>query len=811
MRHSGISLATLAVIASPVAAQFTNWVKGQVSTEICFWSQPRAAILRDVIYLDGGNIWWLPRMDDGTTGAQVDDSNLGGWILNYNLSTPFDSDTNITEILVQDKLTKARGGEGNSNSESPNFYDGAMLANDAEFFLYGGTYIRNTKNYQDPDADEVMEYQAYQYGPDKPAWDQGFKEPKLDDGVTRYIAYGGAVNAPSENKAWYFSGLTSPTRGEIYLNNLTAKAVNVSDTLIQLDMTEQLSEKWTNKTLPDDIKGRANPEVVWVPVGKEGILVVLGGVVYPEWAGTSHKSADESASKKQSPEFMSTIDIYDIANDEWYRQPTEDGPGTRTRGCAVVAAASDGSSFNIFYYGGFDGISPTEPFYDEVWALSLPSFTWTKINNGTEIHGRSGHKCFMPYPDQMMILGGYTPLSGTPIPCLDGGPVVLFNITSGEWLDKYDPAEYSDYGVHEKIQSQIGGDASGGATVTAPVPSGWATSALGDVFATTYDKAKITTYYPYQPATSTDRPNLDNPDDGSKKKGGSGLPKWVAPVLGVVLGLMFVTGCLVLFCLWRRRKIFKSRSSDAGTEDTGMRIVNWMRGQQVEKGPPTVTTSEDTGPKSPEMEEARVLGDSTPSGADTHSVAPVELHDTQLVELADTSPPVELHDTGLSPIEIIQKHSHVGQPKSRSVTNPSYSSFSAGADHASTVSRSTAANSNLPPPSSPEVTTPSSPSPASPTPRSNRMLSDVSGLSEHDASHLRQMSEGTLSLTSLREEPKFGSTANVPDTPGTDQMVVSPPTADEDTLGQDYISAKASSPSRKSVFKEEDDDMGKPK
>lgn len=340
---------------------------------------------------------------------------------------------------------------------------------------------------------------------------------------------------------------------------------------------------------------------------------------------------------------MSTIDVYDIANDKWYKQPTEDGPGQRTRGCAVVASASDYSSFNIFYYGGFDGISPTQAFSDEVWVLSLPSFTWTKINEGTSLHGRSGHKCFTPYPDQMMALGGYTPLAGSTISCLDKGPVVIFNLTSGEWMDKYDPAEFAAYGVHEKIHSKIGGDASGGATATAP-DSGWATPALGEVFGESYDKDKIVTYYPYDPAASTDRPNLDNSDGKDQKSsgGGSGLPSWVAPVLGVVLGLVFVSACLVIFCLWRRRKIFRSRASEAGTEDTGMRIMTWMRGQQPDKAP-TVTTSDESA-KSPEMEEARYMdvGNLTPSAAGSMAPvppastepAPVEMDDTQIAELA---------------------------------------------------------------------------------------------------------------------------------------------------------------------------------
>lgn len=330
---------------------------------------------------------------------------------------------------------------------------------------------------------------------------------------------------------------------------------------------------------------------------------------------------------------MQNIDIYDIANDEWYKQETKDGPGARTRGCAVVAPASDYSSFNIYYYGGFDGISPTEPFSDEVWALSIPSFTWTKINEGKSIHARAGHKCFMPYPDQMMVFGGYTPQSGRSITCLDKGPVVLFNVTSGEWLEEYDPAVYSNYGVNEKIVSKIGGGAAGSATVTTPVVSGWATSALADVFETPYDQDKITTYWPYAKTSSSSRPDVpDDQDDDDNSGGGSGLPKWVAPVLGVVLGLMFVTGVLVLFCLWRRRKIFKSRSSDSGTEDAGLRIISWMRGQGNEKAL-TVSTSET--PTSPRMQEVASVGTGVPvvSRADSPS-APIEMADTHLVELA---------------------------------------------------------------------------------------------------------------------------------------------------------------------------------
>lgn len=195
-------------------------------------------------------------------------------------------------------MSKARGGFASGISTEPNYYDGGMLANDAEFFLYGGALFEAKELYDTPGGDAVLGYRRYAYGPEKPLWQKGFTGGHLDSGVNRYVAYGAAVNAPSENKAWYFSGLTSPTRGPIVENSArpAVMAATVSDTLIGLDMSIQLEEKWSNMTLPPKIKGRSNAEVVWVPVGKQGILVVLGGVLYPEWATVGHKSANETAS-----------------------------------------------------------------------------------------------------------------------------------------------------------------------------------------------------------------------------------------------------------------------------------------------------------------------------------------------------------------------------------------------------------------------------------------------------------------------------------------------------------------------------------
>ncbi|GAO13216.1 hypothetical protein UVI_02025650 [Ustilaginoidea virens] len=554
-----------------------------------------------------------------------------------------------------------------------------MLANDHEFFLYGGAVFRNDQLYDPPPANAVLGYRRYQYGPDKPLWQKGFSAGHLDDGVTRYVAYGGAVNAPSENKAWYFSGLSSPTRGPIIQNTGTdgsTRAMNVSNTLVGLDMAAQLEEKWSNTTLPSMVHGRANPEVVWVPVGKQGILLVLGGVLNPEWATATHKSENETESRLSGQDFMRVIDIYDVASKEWHQQPTSGrGPGSRTRGCAVVAPASDFSSFNIYYYGGFDGINPTNDFSDEVWALSLPSFTWTLINKGTTVHARSGHKCFMPYPDQMMVFGGYTRQSGDSITCLDQGPVVLFNLTSGKWMDSYSPARYADYGVHQDIVKLIGGNAAGSASATSPVPSGWSTSELRDVFAIPYDRNKLTRYWPYNTssppvATSTAAP------------GGSGNFERsltiVIPAVLVPSVFLFGVGVALWHLRFRRKREAKRHDGlgDASTTLSSSRNVSlWLWGHKSSKQLTSTESHAAMTAASPDPDKSRRSME--PNAGDKPPPAELcEMEDTQVSELCgmevipretlrdknadslpktDTSSPVELHDTGLAPLNSFER------------------------------------------------------------------------------------------------------------------------------------------------------------
>lgn len=50
---------------------------------------------------------------------------------------------------------------------------------------------------------------------------------------------------------------------------------------------------------------------------------------------------------------MNIINVYDIATSTWYNQATNGPtPDVRVNPCSVVAAAADGSSYNIYMFGG---------------------------------------------------------------------------------------------------------------------------------------------------------------------------------------------------------------------------------------------------------------------------------------------------------------------------------------------------------------------------------------------------------------------------------------------------------------------------
>lgn len=129
-------------------------------------------------------------------------------------------------------------------------------------------------------------------------------------------------------------------------------------------------------------------------------------------------------------------------------------PQARAASCAVVGSASDGSSHNIYLYGGYDGTHTGGTPFDDVYILSLPTFTWFHAGGGTPRHGRSGHQCMRVFPDQMLVVGG---AFRDPTYCLDGGIVQVYNLNTLQFQDRYSPDTWSAYQVPRLVLDEIGG------------------------------------------------------------------------------------------------------------------------------------------------------------------------------------------------------------------------------------------------------------------------------------------------------------------------------------------------------------------
>lgn len=413
---------------------------------------------------------------------------------------------------------------------------------------------------------------------------------------------------------------------------------------------------------------------------------------------------------------MEEISIYDVASGNWYKQVTTgDIPGPLAQGCTVLGTAEDASSFNIYWYGGYPALKANTDFEDAVWVLSLPSFIWTKIADGSTVHARVSHKCVRPYPDQMMVIGGIAQSAGGVVKCLDGA-IQVFNMTSAEWMKSYDPAVYMDkYAIPAKVVNAIGGTPAGGATQTKP-KGDWDEADLGSIFAKPYNRSKIETYFPYA-STKTDTPvrtDLPTPSSG-------GLPSWVAPVLGVVLGLVFLSALVVGILLFRRRK-FLRRNGGTDTittaDDNGGRILSWIRGQHGSEKAATVMSDETTLHLNDLDSKIAPVVKSHPTGPST--VATYEAPNNTFYEMpgkstscaqksqtrvtadayasiTDSSRPLELSDTGLSPVEVINKHTHFGQrPSNTRHQSGSWQSGAMSQEQARSVSPNFASGSERP-------------------------------------------------------------------------------------------------------------------
>ncbi|KAN0067803.1 hypothetical protein V8E54_014050 [Elaphomyces granulatus] len=236
-----------------------------------------------------------------------------------------------------------------------------------------------------PAANWTLGYEQDQDGLEPINWMPSFIQNSLPDGLTRYVAGGGAISAPSENLGFYFSGIYAQSWG----------------------------------TIPDGQSAEIQCRTGLDPsLSQSGVLIAIGGVHYSDALNLNLTAEQAVLSNQTSPTFMQTMPVYDVANNQWYMQQTSgDIPPQLTLFCSVI--------------GGYDGIRSSRSTSDDVYVLSIPSFTWVKVYAGTSTHGRSGHKLHW---------------------CLFGGIIQVFNLNTLKFQDSYSPTTWSEYNVPQGCQ-----------------------------------------------------------------------------------------------------------------------------------------------------------------------------------------------------------------------------------------------------------------------------------------------------------------------------------------------------------------------
>ncbi|PGH14032.1 hypothetical protein AJ79_03301 [Helicocarpus griseus UAMH5409] len=440
-------------------------------------------------------------------------------------------------------------------------------------YLYGGEYSDNPRKF--PTAFTLWEYDI-----PSSSWKE-HKNPRTSHGSNsnagdqpvQRSAEGAGMTVLELGRGFYFGGHLDgyTTEGwdlsvpRVYLKSL----IEFTFPGYKNDEVESLGDKtagpegvWRNITeggLQESagFTERADGVLVYVPgFGKEGIILGLAG-------GTNATFTQ-----------MNVIDVYDIATSTWYKQSTSgQAPKIRVNPCAVAASAADGSSTQVYLYAGQNLIPYGEQIqYDDMWILTIPSFTWIKVDtNGQSVPpARAGHTCNI-WNSQIIVTGGYV---GQDLSC-DSPGVYIFDASELQWQTQYIALEGGNelnqqdsqkkdtkglsgsygYRVPKAVQKVIGGDDQGRATVTTP-----AMQATGGPIAT----GKPITY------------TVSNPDGsnntGSAPPNAPGGPNVAAIAAGVVAGCLFVIAIYLGFCTYiyrRQLAVYKSHVAAVQRSSTG--------------------------------------------------------------------------------------------------------------------------------------------------------------------------------------------------------------------------------------------------
>ncbi|KAK3350352.1 hypothetical protein B0T25DRAFT_263933 [Lasiosphaeria hispida] len=401
---------------------------------------PSVAIQNNRLYIEGGSLRLSP---PGEISAfkTVDRANTR--LLWLDLTTAFDW---ANHRVFSDSKPRS----------TPNQQQGVAFtgnASDGRFFIFGGSLGYTNSSAPDYVPPPVQNLRQFWYFDLRQSEQQHWTTATIDSASgVQNVVHGAAATDARRGVGYYLDG-------EINSDVVRSSPSYAVTGLVSFRFSDLSWKNTTTSRYSSTVGGLME----YVPVGKQGILVVFGG-----------KTADAGKdSSKATMNDMSLIRIYDIDSDSWYDQTATGGgdrgfPYSRTGSCSVMVPSPDNSTFNIYVQGGENQTG----LLGDVWVLSLPSFTWIDVVDSDSDIGQRGHTCKAVGKHMFSICGGVGAYSA-PL-------FYIFDMVQLAWTNSYNP-KAGPYGIPQAISSVIGGDSKGGRTL-AP-PSGWTSAELGEIFA----------------------------------------------------------------------------------------------------------------------------------------------------------------------------------------------------------------------------------------------------------------------------------------------------------------------------------------
>ncbi|KAK6613475.1 Kelch repeat-containing protein-like protein 5 [Botrytis cinerea] len=325
-----------------------------------------------------------------------------------------------------------------SDSESANAFSSVVLkgalfsgtSGGNGIYLYGGTeQSMNTSfyGYTDPTSPNqtLLSYDVAQ---------NQWASIDVDSTIPEKPSFGASADVPDQGLGFYFNGEIN-NGSSTETTSIPAGSSVPLEGMVMLNMTDNTTRNISTAAI--DTNSRTGGLLQYIPgigANGKGILIQFGGM-YRQAGELSDELGGTLAP-------MDQINIFDINS---------------------AYNGGNGSCYNIYLYGGQDGGSVS---YDDVFVLSLPSFTWIQVYESVPGSPRFGHTCHLVGNRQMLTVGGAQKKYSSYCDWESSG-VAIYDMYALSWKSTF----YHDankYIVPENITDIIGGNSSGFAQLNRP-------------------------------------------------------------------------------------------------------------------------------------------------------------------------------------------------------------------------------------------------------------------------------------------------------------------------------------------------------